>query len=153
MKTLRILFSLLIVVAFALTSCDKEEEQEAVPMPKAKLTGFVWADLDLNEAGLEYAPSGTKILVWVDTEDLFIDPNAVITYPRKYYEATVGADGKYSIDIEVGNNPVTAVIAPGDFWYDQLINPTDTETKRYSMAPVTVTLLQKQTKIQDLVFL
>ena len=153
MKTLRIALSLVVVLAFALTSCDKEEEQEAVPMPKAKLTGFVWADLDLNEAGLEYAPSGTKILVWVDTEQLFINPNPGITYPKKYYEATVGADGKYSVDIEVGNDPVVAVIAPGDFWYNQLINPTDTEIKRYSMAPVTVTLLQKQTKIQDLVFI
>jgi len=152
MKTVKILLSLVVVAGVLLTSCKKDDEPTPSTPTKATVTGYVYADLDLTEAGFEYAPSGTKIMAWVDTEELFVNPNPALTYPKKFYEATVGADGKYSLSIEVGNNPVTVNIEPGDFWFNQQVTIDDVEVKKYSMVPVSIDVLNNQTKILDLVF-
>lgn len=153
MKTLKITALALFSLAIILTSCKKEEEPVVTPMAKATVTGFVYADLDLTEAGLEFAPAGTKIIAWVDTKELYLTPDPAVVYPRKYYETTVGSDGKYSFSIEVGNGPVVVHIEPGDFWYDQEIAVDDFETKMYSMGPTTITVVKGQTQIIDLAFL
>jgi hypothetical protein len=152
MKSIKILLSLAVIAGIMMTSCKKDEEPEATPMKKATITGFVYADLDLTEAGMEYAPAGTKISAWIDTEELFLNPDPAVTYPRKYYETTVGGDGKFTLSIEVGNNPVTVNIEPGDFWYQQEVAVDTYETKMYSMGGVTITAFQGQTKIIDIAF-
>ncbi len=152
MKSIKILLSLVVIAGIMMSSCKKEEETEAVPMKKATITGFVYADLDLTEAGFEYAPAGTKISAWIDTEELYLNPDPAVTYPKKYYETTVGGDGKFTLTIEVGNNPVNVHIEPGDFWYDQEVDVDTYETKIYSMGEISIVAFQGQTQIVDLVF-
>lgn len=152
MKKLSI-FVFLVAASLLITSCEKEEESTPTPMDKATVTGFVYADLDLTETGAEYAPAGTKITLWVNTQDYALDPIPGYTYPRKYFETTVNDEGKYTVSVDVGNKPVTVNLEPGDFWYDQQINDTVTEIKKYSCIPTTVDVISGQTKIHNINFL
>ncbi len=147
------IFVFLVAICLIITSCEKDEESTPTPMDKATVTGFVYADLDLTDAGAEFAPAGTKITLWVNTQDYVLDPIAGTTYPRRYFETTVNDQGKYSINVDVGNKPVTVNIEPGDFWYNQQINDTVTDIKKYSCTPTTVNVISGQTKIHDINFL
>jgi len=153
MKAIKILLSLAVVAGIMMTSCKKTDDAEPAVIKKATVTGLAYADLDLTEAGIEYAPAGTKIIAWVSTEDLYLEADPTATYPKKYYETTVGGDGKYSFSIEVGNNPVKVTVAPGDFWYNQKIAADEYKEKAYTMGAVSINVFQGQTKILDISFL
>lgn len=123
-------FSLLIT----LNSCKKKEEEKtpAALTSTATIKGKVWADLDLTNAGSEAAPAGTKLFVTIDSEDLVDNPQ----YDNKtlIYEASVDANGNYSISVPAGNKAFNVRISGVDFEYNTILssNPQTTSRSIYS---------------------
>jgi hypothetical protein len=140
MKTSKMIILFFAVASMLMTSCKKEEEAKpASSMKKATITGHVYADLDMTEPGDEMAPAGTKIFAIINTAQFLLDPDPNVIYPFKYYEATVGTDGKYTLTFDVGNMPIQQITILGsDFWYDRKISPSITELTVYKLSPTFV---------------
>lgn len=119
MKQLRLCMSLLIGCMIMLfTSCDKEKEASPVRVDltkKATIKGYVFAELDMTSAGVEYAPQGTKILVSVDYSDLNNSADG------SWKDTTmVDGNGVFMVQVPADDNGVTAKISPMPFEYNQV---------------------------------
>lgn len=112
----KVFLSLAIVATFAMGACKNKAENPAPTTGKATIAGFATVDLDLSQAGLQGSiPSGTKITVVVNTQDLVIAPVSGANYARKVYEAVIGTDGSFSVEIDAIARPFTAAIYPNNF--------------------------------------
>lgn len=154
MKTIKMFMLLLLCSSVVVSSCKKDEEEAAVPMNKAYITGFAYADLDMTEPGDEFVPAGTKLFLILNTEELFLQPDPNTVYPYKYYETTVGSDGKYSFSFDVGNIPIMQVAIYGDeFFYDRQISPSMTEMTVFRLNTINIgPIFPKKNHIFDIKF-
>jgi hypothetical protein len=70
---------------------------------------------------MQKAPAGTVINAWVDTRDFVLNAGGG-TYAKKYYSATVGSDGFYSLVVDVSKHQPAAVHIEGQqFAYDVVV--------------------------------
>ena len=77
MKKRMLILPALFLAGVLMTSCDKEVESTALTVNLARtvtVKGYVYAELNNRNAGLEFAPSGTLIYCSVPYGDL--NPNA-----------------------------------------------------------------------------
>ena len=151
-----IFLSLVLLAAFSLTfvtSCEKYEVStpyEINDSITATLTGIVYADLDLSEAGFEFAPSGTKLFIKVALTQY--NPNSPAG-EFKTYTTTVGSNGRYTFKLPSHDKGVNYQIIPDEFEYDQ-IQGDGVETKRtiFSAAPFNGSAVASQTVINDIYY-
>ncbi|MFM9841132.1 MAG: hypothetical protein ACKVOQ_22895 [Cyclobacteriaceae bacterium] len=113
----KLIYTVSTVMLIALSSCKNENSVNPRPVDqiisKAVIAGLVRAELNNTTpspaviggvfANAELIPASLapKVVAEIDTRDLVLNPIG-IAYAKKYYEATVGADGSYSIEVEVG---------------------------------------------------
>lgn len=100
----------------------KEDEVVQEPLKKVTVKGQVLAQIDLTNAGIESAPNGTKIIFRIDSRDLVAAPVSGYTYQVLQYEATVDADGYFSIELpSVNFNAVPVEVVLNPFIAEQTI--------------------------------
>lgn len=135
-------FLLLLASIMFFGRCQNENSLNPQPeLGKATVTGKVFADTNLKNAGDETAPAGTKVVAIVNAKDLAVMPDSTRAYGKKYYSGTVDPSGKYTIDVEVGALPIRVDVVAGDFTID-VTNADNTVTKdvifKAPMKPVDV---------------
>lgn len=109
------------------TACKKKDDNntdQLASLGKATITGKVYAPL-VDTAGAsinQIAPANTVISAWIDTKDFVVNPGPG-NYAKKYYTATVDANGNYKLTVDVSKyQPATLYITPQPFGYDQVKN-------------------------------
>lgn len=114
MKTIKsVLAALIVFAALFMVSCDKEETATAFNINTAKkgtIKGYLWAELDLTNAGPEAAPAGTKVIITVPNDD--INP-----YSGGTFVDTVEVDenGVFEVQVPVGNGNAYVSVYPQPF--------------------------------------
>ena len=161
MKKSLLFLSLFVAVLVTLNSC-KKAAPTAMEFDKSKtanITGYVYAQLELvddynNGTTWEKAPSGTKIFVTVAN-------NQYVSGAQGYsvYETTVGADGRYSLDVPTDIDGVNIEVELVDFEYEQIQAKWDgvegeyvadgTERKVYSVSSWLPNISVGNVKIHD----
>lgn len=153
-KNKLLLFSASLLLAMTISSCEEEKDESKPEYSTATIKGHVTAPLDDTASGMEDVTS-TTITFWISTEDLVTQSSGKKTYDKRYYHAEVDAEGKYSVKIDVNNQPVDVTIEPNDFAVDDYVNPSGDEERR-AYSPVTpsqtVTVTPKATKVVDIVY-
>lgn len=110
-------------VILGLSSCDKDIESSSLTLDtfnKAKVTVYVYADLDLSAVGLEKAPIGTKVI--------FSTPYSSFNSGASgEWSDTISVDsnGMIEANLPVASNGVTYTITPVDFEASQTQVETD----------------------------
>lgn len=115
-----------IIIAAALilglVSCKKEEVKAKSSAKSysgsATISGIIKAELDATNANLEFAPSGTVVLLEYDEKDLILDPDTAKNYATITVSTTVDANGYYSASVPTNGKTVTVAVKPQDFAYD-----------------------------------
>jgi hypothetical protein len=101
----KLLFVIVSIVMVGISSCQNENSVNPRPedqiVSKVTITGRVKAELNNTTTGTEKAPAGLKIIAEIDSRDLVLNPTSG-NYPSKYYEATLDANGEYSLEVEAG---------------------------------------------------
>jgi hypothetical protein len=107
---------------YSCTKTSTSNHDQLANLGKAKISGFVWATTDETSSGADtqYAPSGTVIKAWIDSKEfLYYTGDSATPYAPRYYSATVGADGKYSLTVDVSKFKMAMVhIEPVTFTHD-----------------------------------
>ena len=120
-------------------------------LPKATISGYVTADLNLQNYGKEFAPVDTKLLVEVNYADI----NPAATAGKWKDTVTVTADGKYSVSVPTDASGVTVTITPFSFEADQ-IQPYNafyqTVKMVYSSSKTNVAIVAGQSVVQNIDF-
>ncbi len=151
MKRVFFISAIMLASVFALVSCDKKEDNEARKNPKATIEGIVYADLDIPEAGLEFAPEGTKLFFRIDAKDLMVSPDDNTSYETLVYTTTVGEKGMYKITLPSAQHSAVSVkISGNDFRVEQEKAGGDEEMVLFTLSNVTVSTMGGQSYIQDL---
>jgi hypothetical protein len=147
------LIPLSLLLAFTLAQCEKEEESSEPDLKTATVKGKMTADLNDTIPGDTSAPKGTKVTLWISTEDLVTKSSPSKTYEKRYYQATANSDGEFSVQVDVNKDPVTVNIEPSDFEYDKVLNTNGDKQRTVYTAPnQTVTVTPEQTKIVDIAY-
>ena len=130
-------FSIMAIVAIAMTSCEKEEVLDSNQLGQAVITGNVWADLDgrddVDASGL-YIPGlnpenveGITVTAEVDTENWdqspSQDPNYI--YAKKTYSAVTDASGNYTLTIPATDKAYQVELVFGTIYTTKYIYTTD----------------------------
>jgi hypothetical protein len=103
------------------SGCKKDEVVQE-PLKNVTVKGQVLTQIDLTNAGIETAPTGTKIIFRIDSRDLVAAPVSGYTYLVRQYEATVDADGYFSIELpSVNFNAVPVEVVLNPFVAEQTI--------------------------------
>ncbi len=153
MKKVFFILTIALYSLISFTGCDKTESVDPGTPPNATIKGIVYANLDLSEAGPEYAPVGTKLFFRINAKDLMLSPDANAKYETLMYSTTVGANGMYSISLPSANHAkVEVTIEANDFRYEQKQADDSKEDKVFVMSEVKVNTLANQEHIQDLSF-
>lgn len=159
MKTIQSFMKLTFAVAIAAAafSCEKIENPEpiqAIDSTKtATIKGKVYADLDLNEPGFEFAPAGTIVKVSIASQN-FITPMGGVKYQPLTFTTTVNSSGEYSVEVPALDQAIIASIYLPDFTATQIQgpNPEDQEEVDFSpnSFPYNVSIVAGLTHIIDL---
>jgi hypothetical protein len=150
-------FILLTVIGTILTfSSCKEDTVVSSPLtvntlPNAVITGYVCAEMNLQTAGSEFAPQGTKLLVEVN----FSDINPTATTGKWQDTVIVGANGRYIINAPSDANGVNVRITP--FTYEanqtQAYGAFYSQVKKsYSTLPFIMGIRSGQTLTNDFAY-
>lgn len=139
----KLIYTVSAVMLIALSSCKNENSVNPRPtdqiISKATISGLVRAELNnLTPApagptpfsNAEIIPTTTpvKVIAEIASEDLILNPSPGVTYAKKYYEATVGADGSYTVEIEVGvKGSINVKLFYSDFRSDVVLTATTTD--------------------------
>lgn len=152
----KFIFYSVIAILFAgfasLTSCEKYEQSTAYEINDsitATITGYVYADLDLQDTDNEYAPSGTKIFVKIDLQEYNGNASA---NKQKVYSTTVGSDGKYSFTIPSNDKGVTFTVVPEKFRTTQTQYDGSTEEVIFQGDEFMGEVISDQKYIQDIYY-
>lgn len=147
------LIPLSLFFAFSFTQCEKEEKSSEPELSTATVKGKMTANLNDTIPGDTSAPKGTKVTLWISTEDLVTKSKASKTYEKRYYQATADGNGEFSVQVDVNKDPVTVNVEPSDFEYDKVINTNGDEQRTvYTSPDQTVTVTPKQTKVVDIAY-
>jgi hypothetical protein len=154
----------LLFAATALTlvfaSCKKDDKTTSITLPSedlglgtARIEGLIKADFNAKNADFEPGDN-IKILVKIETEDWYLNPNANTVYPSKFYEATTDGNGRFSVTVEVSNNGLknVKVIIP-EFLRIQQQNGGDKNYKWKGTVPDIASIQKNDNKVLDVVTL
>lgn len=119
MKKTKLFSAMAILTLVSLGSC-KNEEVVSSPIyvdnsPKANISGYVTAEMNLQTNGAEFVPAGTQLFVEVNYSDL----NSAATGKWKD-TVTVSATGQYQVDVPANGSGVTVTITPITFEANQI---------------------------------
>jgi hypothetical protein len=119
MKKAKLTFSMLaMIIAIIFTSCDKDVDTSAVKIDLDKsgtITVYVYAQLDLTNAGTEVVPNGTELFVKINYSDF----KGGLTGAWQQ-TVTVGDSGKVHFTVPADDDGVTARISPLPFEHAQV---------------------------------
>jgi hypothetical protein len=139
------------ILALTITACQNENSVNPRPTDQivstVNIKGKVKAELNTTNAVLENAPTGLKIVAEVDTYDLVLNPTSA-NYPSKYFEATVDANGEYTIGVDVGPYGNNVKLYFPDFRADVSTASTPVSTV-FTGSTRNVTVVKGQDKILD----
>jgi hypothetical protein len=154
MKKRMLILPSLLLAGVLMTSCDKEVESTALTVNLARtvtVKGYVYAELNNRNAGLEFAPSGTLIYCSVPYSDL----NPFAPGGKWADTVRVGDNGQFSINVPVDDNGVNLTIEAGSFTYNQVqpfgANSNSIE-KFYTAAPVVVAVSTTHTPVVEVFY-
>jgi hypothetical protein len=142
-----------------LASCSNENSVNPRPVgeiiSKQFITGIVKAELNNTTpttslgnsfADAEFIPANLTptVIAEIDTKDLVLNQLAGVTYAKKTYPpVAVGADGTYSVEVEVGPKGfIDVTLYYSNFRSDFVFSPTTTLTNQIfkgNSQPVRVT--------------
>jgi len=113
------LFSIMAILALiSLSSCNNEEVVSSPiyvdNLPKADISGYVTAEMNLQSDGAEFVPEGTQLFVEVNYSDL----NSSATGKWKD-TVSVTSSGQYEVGIPANGSGVTVTITPLTFEANQ----------------------------------
>jgi len=144
------------VVLIGFMSCNEEAiVTSAISIStkdSATITGYVTADLNLQSAGNEAAPTGTTFVISVPYSSL----NASATTGKWQKTVTVGTDGTYTVKVPTNTSGVNVTITPTNFDAEQTQTyvagmPTTKVKSIFSCASIGLgTLVSGQTKVQNI---
>ncbi|HYF69762.1 MAG TPA: hypothetical protein VD884_16570 [Ohtaekwangia sp.] len=104
----KILFVLSFAGAALLSSCDNENSENPQPTGTATISGTVYAQFDYTNDDYETVANKKMIVaVWSDYTDSY-----------RFTETSTDANGNYSIEIKVGNQPLGVELVLVDFKAD-----------------------------------
>lgn len=159
-----ILFYLSVFLSFTLLlqSCSKDPVAELTSYnaPQATIKGKVYAELNTSadSPGLEYAPSGTKIILQVAVDQFGIDISGSPQNGYKNYEALVNGTGDYTFTIDATTFGIEVWLYTNQFEYMQVRGkdaqgvPITVRTI-YATTPSKVTgIIGGQTIYKDLIY-
>lgn len=140
MKKLSIFLFVSIISILGFNSCKDVESSPVMVdvMPKATITGYVTAEMDLNTLGKEAAPDGTKLYVEVKYSELNTSAS-----DGKWSTVIEVKDGKYSVEVPASatGSDVTIKAFPFEAIQKQLptaISPEITMAYEAASDPYTV---------------
>lgn len=153
MKNIIILSIALVALLFTMSSCEPKAP-ETEPVAKVTVSGIVEAELNIATIGLETVPSGTKLIFRIDSKDLVQSPSTTYQYQILQYETTVGADGKYSIELPAVKFKAAAVtIIPVEFEAEQRQADNSTiKRKIYTGIPTGLTVQEGERYFLNLAY-
>ena len=124
-KSETLLLSALLAIALFFQSCTKDEVAPLTTynVPQATIKGKVFAELNTTteSPGMEYAPSGTKIIVQIAASQYGINASLSPQNSYKNYETTVTSTGDYSVTIDATTFGIELWIYANDFEYMKVI--------------------------------
>jgi hypothetical protein len=139
----KLVYASIAVVAIAISSCSNENSVNPRPVDqvisKATVTGIVRAELNNtipspslggSFANAEFIPAllAPKVVASINTRDLVLSPASGVTYARKFFEATVGADGSYSFEVEIGpKGSIDVELTYSNFRSDVILSASTTD--------------------------
>lgn len=129
-KSFSLIVSILAVVAFVFVSCDKDVETSPVSVDlsqKATVTGYLYADLDLTDAGLEPVPANIKVIVSVPNSDLLSNANG-----NWIDTVLTDASGKFVATVPTKASGVEVTVTTTDF----VANQVQPLTSHYAATPI-----------------
>jgi|JI81BgreenRNA_FD_contig_101_514371_length_1486_multi_8_in_0_out_0_1 hypothetical protein len=152
----RFILSAVVVASLAFGGCTNKDAENPTPVPtgKATITGLATVDLDLNQAGRQGSvPAGTKVTVILSTKDLVLNPSSSVNYADRVYETTIGADGRYSIEVDATDKPFTVSVRGGEFEANRVPAGGGAAVRvEFSVAASNVTVYKGGSFIQDLAY-
>ncbi len=124
----------------------------------AKVSGKVYADLDLTDGDFELVSENINIRTLVNTHDLykFVDHDCSggivsLSYEGLFYN-TSNLSGNYSINVPAALVGLEYIISADDFDYLQQITPTETSRKVFSFSADTISVQTGGNYIKDLFY-
>ena len=159
MKRTIVLFGALLLTASAsfLGSCKKKKynnTDQLATLSSATVSGCIFARLvdTAGAADSQYVPSGTVITAWIDSKELLYYTDNEAPYARRYYTGSVGANGKYSIIVDVSlYRNANVHIEPQAFSFDHIERDTKPPYKviavnrKYTADPITTSVEKNET--------
>ncbi|SDD40968.1 hypothetical protein [Williamwhitmania taraxaci] len=115
-RSFRVLGVLALVAGLALTGCKKDIETSDLTLDltkKATVTAYFYAETDNQTQGLEFAETGTKVVVSI--------PNSAFNPAAtgNWTDTAAIADGKITVSIPATNAGVTVTFYPAEFIKEQ----------------------------------
>lgn len=164
MKGKNLLLGLLAGLLFFGYGCKKDEiaPETSRNVPKATISGTLWADLDVGSDALGYesVPSGIKVIARVWAPDLATGINND-RIPQTYllFEGQTNGSGEYSIDVDASTQGMNVTLFPDDFLYDQKqgLHPIDSTVlppirRVYSAGTHVVSVIAGGNTIRDIAY-
>lgn len=139
-RKINLILGVVIMLMVVLTSCEKYEKATPVEIStkeSIKVSGKVFANLNLQLSGNELAPAGTTIFVKVPLSLLTVSGP---TNAYKIYSGKVSQTGTYEVTIP---NPIkdgTITIYGQSFTFDQIQADGTTKLKYYTLNNVNVSV-------------
>jgi hypothetical protein len=138
------------------TSCSDDDQQPLTP-GTARVQGRITAKMDMTSHTISSVPQGTTVSFIIDSRDLDKNPDPNFVYDKIITQATVDADGFYTVDLPVGNNAVNVEVVYNDFEFDATVIVTDDQgfqtsqviRKVYTAPTETISLSSGQVKVMD----
>lgn len=140
----------LAICIIALSSCKKYELSEELTIDKTlesfdkvTISGVVTSDFDATNASTnEYVPAGTVLTFSVSYADYGI-PMTNPENNRHYFTATVGQNGKYTLDIPVPTHAINVDVTSDDFVHSYKESESLTYDRNFSFSPTTISVNHK----------
>lgn len=158
MKRIKILGTLAIAgLLTTLSSCNKDEESNALEPGTATISGKLRANLDETNIQMQNVPEGTGVTFIISGEDLDRNPNPNYDYEDVIVKATVDGNGEYSATLPAAKKNINVQAVFDDFEFDATILTTDddgfqtavTERRTFNRADANISIVDGQVLIRD----
>jgi hypothetical protein len=150
-KVSKLLYAFMFVLVAVLTSCDKDVETSSLTVdnfPKATITGYVYASLDLTNYGDETAPEGTEVIITIPYSDFEGLGNSSGNY---MVTTKLDANGSFTIEVPADADGVSVTAKTVNFVYDQVqaySSQQTTVSKKYPSATLSFSVKSNDVQVQ-----
>jgi hypothetical protein len=117
MRKIKTIGALLMASAILFTGCKDEIITSELTLDlskKATVQAYIYAELNLTNQGLEYAPNGTRVLISIPNSAF--NPSA----SGNWIDTLYVNNGFVQATVPVTSNGVTVQFIPAEFTYDQI---------------------------------